>query len=186
LALQHAKRLAELTRPLTAADACELHRLLFERAWRDIAGQHREVEIDAFPNGDLPPHQSAVAGEMLLFGTQLEGSTGAAPRDAAEALDVAIRAHMELVRIHPFQEGNGKTARLLLNTVVMRYVTSPTRPLTFTLDDRDRHVRCVREARQDRAEGFAVLLADLLEQLVEEEEARGRAFVSPWRFLRRN
>ena len=41
----------------------------------------------------------------------------------------SMEAHMEIVRIHPFQEGNGKTARLGMNVLLMRHVTGPTRPL---------------------------------------------------------
>jgi len=89
------------------------------------------------------------------------------PRDASEAVELAIWAHMELVAIHPFQEGNGRTARLLMNVFIMRHVTSPSRPLDIPTHMRDRHIRCVQDARQSRPEGFIAMVVDLLETLAE-------------------
>jgi hypothetical protein len=41
------------------------------------------------------------------------------------ALDVMGRAHAEWVRIHPFANGNGRTARLWANAVAMRHGLPP-------------------------------------------------------------
>lgn len=40
-------------------------------------------------------------------------------------LDVCGWVHAEWVRIHPFREGNGRTARLWANTIAMRYGLPP-------------------------------------------------------------
>lgn len=40
-------------------------------------------------------------------------------------LDVCAWAHAEWVRIHPFANGNGRTARLLANGIAMRYGLPP-------------------------------------------------------------
>jgi Fic family protein len=149
-----------------------------------MAGEYRTVEVDAFaPISDLPPHPSAVPGEMVRLGQELEQRSAVEPADAAEAVDMAIWAHMELVRIHPFQEGNGKTARLLMNVVLMRHVTTPTRPVDIPPSIRERYVMCVQEARQGRPEPFVALVADLLERMAEIEERRA-SFLPPWRRIR--
>jgi Fic family protein len=75
---------------------------------------------------------------------------------------------MELVRIHPFQDGNGKTARLLMNAYLMRHITGPTLPVDIAGEERDRYMRCVQDARQDRFDGFRALLAETLERTVQE------------------
>jgi len=43
----------------------------------------------------------------------------------AAVLDVCAWAHAEWVRIHPFANGNGRTARLLSNSLAMRYGLPP-------------------------------------------------------------
>lgn len=136
-----------------------------------MAGEYRTVEVDAFaPIGDAPPHYTEVLGQMFTFGRELEARTSAAPPEPAAAVEIAIWAHMELVRIHPFQEGNGKTARLLMNVPIMRYVTAPTRPLDIPPTMRDRYMTCVQEHREGRPRAFEDLIADLLERMARREE----------------
>lgn len=161
-------------------------------AWPDLGGQYRTTDIDAFsPIADMPPSHTQVPGEMFVFCRDLESR--AIPADAAEAVDLAVWTHMELVRIHPFQEGNGKTARLALNVLVMRYVSGPTRPLDFRVSARDRYLDAVQDARLGKPEAFHAFVADLLDELVSKEERRQerlsrrqrttiRAFLPrPWR-----
>ena len=46
--------------------------------------------------------------------------------DGFEAvIEVAGWAHSEWVRIHPFANGNGRTARILTNAILMRYGLPP-------------------------------------------------------------
>src|SRR5262249_40537666 len=49
---------------------------------------------------------------MAEFGRQLE-ATPATP-------EAAFDAHFRLVAIHPFSDGNGRTARLLMNLMLLR------------------------------------------------------------------
>jgi Fic family protein len=154
---------------------------MFSEAWPDICGQLRTVEIDAFaPIGDLPPHPAHLQQEMTMFDRELLERTADRPNDPATAVDLAVWAHMEAVRIHPFQEGNGKTARLLMNVIIMRHVTGPTLPVDIPIRMRDRYMTAVQEARQGRFEPFADLIADLLERMAEAEERRS-TLLPAWR-----
>jgi Fic family protein len=167
LATQRAKRLARDGTPLSDLEVCGFHELIFREGWPDHAGRYREVDIDAFPGGDLPPHHSQVRGEMLLYGRELEERMRETDITPADEVDLAIWAHMELVRIHPFQEGNGRTARLVMATIMMRHVTGPTRPLVIPGEHgehRDRYLNAVRAHRQGREEPFLDLIVMLLDQ----------------------
>lgn len=157
---------------------------MFEDAWPDMAGCYRTTEVDAFaPIGDLPPHHDHVPGLMRGFGEELRQRTGRRPTDAAAAVELAAWAHMELVRVHPFQEGNGKTARLLMNVVIMRHVTGPTLPLDIPPGLKERYKNCVQDARQDRPDPFQDLIAELLEQMVERLELHA-SFLPVWKKIR--
>lgn len=57
--------------------------------------------------------------KLLPSGAELD-------RDRLEAVvELAAWAHSEWVRIHPFCNGNGRTARLLTNAILMRYGLPP-------------------------------------------------------------
>ena len=52
----------------------------------------------------------------------LESRTNTIDEDTpvGEVLDTAAWAHFELIRLHPFMEGNGRTARLLVDFIFAR------------------------------------------------------------------
>ena len=78
----------------------------------------------------------AVAEELRAFEETLQRAVAALdalfPRgedvDAdglAAVVDLCAWAHAEWVRIHPFVNGNGRTARILANSLLMRYGVPP-------------------------------------------------------------
>ena len=90
---------------------CELHRRIVARSEPQIAGvysPHRRVAGSpmVFPNPVKVPEL------MQAFGRELESSL-ATP-------DTAFDAHFRLTAIHPFSDGNGRTARLLMNLLLIR------------------------------------------------------------------
>jgi prophage maintenance system killer protein len=61
---------------------------------------------------------------------------GAAGQDGEDAaIDLAAWAHAEWVRIHPFANGNGRSARTLANFVLVRYGIPPVIDLRPRPDD---------------------------------------------------
>lgn len=50
----------------------------------------------------------------------------AAEEAASHPVALAALAHQRLVAIHPFVDGNGRTARLIMNLILMRTGTPPT------------------------------------------------------------
>lgn len=91
------------------------------------------VGASSFPNAQkVPALVAALSGELrerMLVATSLR-----------EQLELAFEAHQRLVSIHPFNDGNGRTSRLLMN-YVQRYYGQP---LTIVF-------------REDRQEYFAAL-----------------------------
>jgi hypothetical protein len=74
-------------------------------------------EVDAF----VARLQSVAARLDRLLPPQAE-----LDRDGLEAvIELAAWAHSEWVRIHAFSNGNGRTARMLANAVLMRYGLPP-------------------------------------------------------------
>jgi Fic family protein len=113
-ALRYVRDLARQTTPLREADIRSLHRLVMQRSDPDMAGsyanQGRYVETDTgrhhFPS---PAEVPALMGDYAQW-------LGAAPANP----ETALTAHRRLVDIHPFNDGNGRTARLVMNLVLLR------------------------------------------------------------------
>jgi len=93
-----------------------------------------EIHVGIGTAEGVPPTQ--VAAQLKAFEARLQRALAVLdrlyPRDReldadglAAAIDAAAWAHAEWVRIHPFANGNGRTARLWANAVFMRYGLPP-------------------------------------------------------------
>jgi Fic family protein len=113
-AIRYVRELARRRSPLTEMDVRSLHRPVVLRSHPGFAGsyadQGRFVLTDAgrraFPS---PAEVPALMGDFAAW-----------LRAASDTPETAFAAHLRLVGIHPFNDGNGRTARLLMNLVLIR------------------------------------------------------------------
>ncbi len=155
-ALRYARALAQRDTVLTEADVRQLHSLVVRRSAPDIAGRYadqgRYVLTDtgrhAFPS---PAEVPALMGDFAAW-------MAAAP----DTPETAFTAHRRLVDIHPFNDGNGRTARLLMNLILLRggYPPVAVRPL-----DRPAYINALQQAQA--AQGSAAFDRLLCERLNE-------------------
>lgn len=93
----------------------ETHRLALGHLYA-FAGRYREVNISK--GGFAFPAARFLAGSMQQF--EQEWLRKPTPPDQNAVLDLVSAIHGELLFIHPFREGNGRTARLLANLMLER------------------------------------------------------------------
>jgi cell filamentation protein, protein adenylyltransferase len=113
-AIRYVRGLARAPGPLSEAEVRNLHRLVVWRSRPDIAGRYadqpRYVLTDtgrhAFP---MPAEIPASMGDFAAW-----------LRTVPDTPATAFTAHRRLVDIHPFNDGNGRTARLLMNLILLR------------------------------------------------------------------
>jgi Fic family protein len=133
------RRYARSHKPITVDTFRNIHKEIFKDAWPEIAGVLRQQDEDVKITGSshLPPHWSEVSNLMHKFDTELpkqleslkfaEGQLfheyiGEAQIDAIQKiLEVTAWVHYKVTYIHPFREGNGRTARLAANLILERY-----------------------------------------------------------------
>ena len=100
---------------LEESDILELHRLFYEKVDGDKAGHYRTVPV--FISGSKyavsPP--ARIASHMRQFVKWFNDNEHRLPTPEFAAL-----AHQKLVFIHPFIDGNGRVARLIMNLALMR------------------------------------------------------------------
>lgn len=82
----------------------------------------------------------------------------------AATLELAAWAHAEWVRIHPFANGNGRTARLWANALLMRYGLPPVVRLR-PRPDAPYGDACAKAMQGDRGPTAAVFRVMLLDHL---------------------
>ena len=66
-------------------------------------------------------------------------------RDVAAIYDLSFWAHFELVTIHPWADGNGRTCRLLMNLLQMEYDVLPTKVLK---EDKAEYIQALIDTRE--------------------------------------
>ena len=68
------------------------------------------------------------------------------PSDTAAVYDLSFWAHFELVTIHPWADGNGRTSRLLMNLLQMEYGVLPIKVLK---EDKAEYIQALIDTREE-------------------------------------
>lgn len=122
---------------LEAADIRTIHTLVLDKLNDDTwAGRLRTVNVRILGSQIPCPNYAKVPDLIDDFTTWLQTAQGPTPTIAADA-------HLKFVGIHPFVDGNGRTARLLMNLLLLQQ----NYPLTYIkAEDRMRYINSVQEA----------------------------------------
>ncbi|MDL2254592.1 Fic family protein [Ruminococcaceae bacterium OttesenSCG-928-I18] len=91
---------------------CKLHHLFYSGIDSEQAGHYRKHQVFITGTEYVPPTAEEVSALMKDFVADLNNK-----RDSLHPVLFAAFAHKRLVDIHPFADGNGRTARLLMNLV---------------------------------------------------------------------
>lgn len=163
---------SENTEPITAHDIRQIHALVLKDINDRAAGGYRQVEVEISGSSYKPPRPECVPGEMESFGSWLKSVSCPGENFATiQGVLVAAVAHTWLVYIHPFIDGNGRVARLLMNLVLMRYGF----PIAvITKDDRLRYYDALETSQTSDLSGFVALIAECIRESLEEYESAAK------------
>ncbi len=92
----------------------KLHRLFYQKVDADQAGQYRSIQVYISGTEYIPPSPEDVPHLMKHLADQIRSS-----QSVLHPIELAAMAHKRLADIHPFIDGNGRTARLLMNLVLV-------------------------------------------------------------------
>lgn len=155
--------------PIAEKDVREIHALVLSGI-HDEAGAYRSVPVAISGSDYPPPGPESVPAQMADFGRWLsEASVRASDAFAGvSGLFTAAAAHTWFVTVHPFIDGNGRVARLLLNLMLMRHGY----PIAIIAkEDRFRYYDTLEASQASDLTPFIVLLAECIEESLEEYEA---------------
>ncbi len=128
--------------PLIEDTVLHIHKVLTQGILGDDAGRYRRMPVYIRGSMDVPPNWVKVPALMEAFVRHFR------TRPADEhPIRFAARAHVDFVGIHPFLDGNGRTARMLVDFLLMREGWPPA---LYTVTDRASYMRAIRSARMDK------------------------------------
>jgi len=113
-AFDHLTTLATGQQPITRDTLLTLHRLVMLNTI-ETAGQFRTIPVSIRGARLTPPPARQVESLMAEWVAWIDGAG-----QAYDPLLRAVIAHHGFLAVHPFVDGNGRTARLLLNLMLMR------------------------------------------------------------------
>ncbi len=106
------RELAAKATPIDETTVRELHRRIVARSQPEIGGVYSTLPRRIAGSPVIFPNAVKIPQLMKDFGEWL-AKAGLSPATSFDA-------HFRLVAIHPFSDGNGRTARLLMNLLLLR------------------------------------------------------------------
>lgn len=112
--------------PFSAHLVKSIHQLILKNIDNTHAGRYRQENVLISGAEHVPPNH-------VLVGEQMQNLVSWHQSFEGHPLERAARLHVDFVKIHPFIDGNGRTARLLMNFDLIK---SGYQPVIFKANDR--------------------------------------------------
>lgn len=166
--------LLDLTRgdsPLTESFFRGLHAMILRERYQVDAqtpdGKPTKKWVEVGQYKTAPNHVLTVTGETFRFAEPIDVQekmqrlmhevNGLQGRTDAEVLVAAAKIHYDFVLIHPFDDGNGRMARLLMNLILIKYGFPPA---VIKTEDKSNYFSALRQADGGQIEVFMEYVAE--------------------------
>ncbi|HYE73261.1 MAG TPA: Fic family protein [Blastocatellia bacterium] len=116
-AIDYVEELAKEETPITEREIKDLHNLIMRGIEPNEAGRYRTIDVRAAGTEHVYPPHFQLQELMDEFSRWLESPNA----KALHPIGYASEAHYRFVAIHPFRDGNGRTGRLLMNLILLRF-----------------------------------------------------------------
>ncbi len=144
--------------PIAEQDLLDLHSMVLQDIDLSAAGHYRVDRVRIAGTGFIPPANHHFAQLIPL----------AFERANAAGLHPVLRAaefHYNLVAIHPFSDGNGRAARLMMNYLLMR---NDYPPALVKVENRSRYLAALDAANKGRVEPFARFIIESIGEALDQ------------------
>lgn len=114
-AIEFVESLADKKESISAFHVRQIHKLVLSQIEDENAGQYRKTEVRIAGAKHIPPEAWDIPQRMTDWEGWLKDS-----QKKIHPVELAAQAHHRLVAIHPFIDGNGRTARLVMNLILFK------------------------------------------------------------------
>lgn len=162
---------------ITEKDILAIHGLILKKIDDSNAGCYRSVAVRIAGVPVVPPNPIKVPELMGNFFKWLHGKNRDHP------VKVGADAHLRLVTVHPFADGNGRTARLLLNLLLLQQGYPPA---LIRREDRKAYLESIGRAQlEGKSDDYYELIykavgrsLDIYLEALNPQSDKGRMFIS--------
>ena len=133
------------------SDILALHRITLKGISDYWAGKYKTSQNRVLGSKlkTTPPYKVSIEMNNLTYELNIN-------KNKYNPIEIAAVAHHELVRIHPFVDGNGRVARLLCNLILMKHGYPP---IMIRANDRKKYFECLEKAHFGNLKIFADFIA---------------------------
>ncbi|MFH1728437.1 MAG: Fic family protein [Pseudomonadota bacterium] len=156
-AIKFIEKLAASKEKITERVIREIHSLILKEIDPDYAGRYRDVAVRIVGSSHKPPEHIKINELMATFEKEVLRKRSLHP------IIKASLAHFELVSIHPFVDGNGRCARLLMNLILIKHGFLPAIVLN---NDRRKYYNTLEKAHKKDKEEFIIFICRAIERTV--------------------
>jgi Fic family protein len=161
------------TRPISEADIRALHKMILVEPYDSPAqttdGLPTTKRITLGEYKTSPNHVKTATGEIHYYATPeetpakmeelMEWYNEVTRYNTIHPVVIAAFFHHKFVEIHPFDDGNGRMSRILMNLILMQYGYPP---VIVKLDDRTNYYSLLSRADNNENWPFVEYIAELL------------------------
>ena len=126
------------TSEFTEHHLLDIHNTILRGIDDKVAGYYRSIPVRISGSQVILPNYRKVPDLMEQFMAELVTASNKHPAE------LAADAHYDLVTIHPFVDGNGRTARLLMNLILLQHGYPPA---LIRKRDRLRYLKALEKAQ---------------------------------------
>ena len=139
---------------LNKAFLCKIQYAITKQTSCRIQGGYRDSEVRIMGSKHIPPGPNEITKLLeRLF------SDFYAKKKILHPIELATLLHNKFVNIHPFTDGNGRTARLLMNWVLLR---NKFPPVIIEVSNKEKYYNVIEAADGGDQRPFAMFLANQL------------------------
>lgn len=139
-------------------DIMAIHKMVLQKINDDQAGRLRTVAVRVIGSPIPCPNYLKVP---TLMDDLITDITTAHDHLAT----IAARAHLQLVYIHPFVDGNGRTARLLMNLILLQEEYAP---VSIDVKERMRYINAIQTALQGDTDEYYLFIYENIERSLDD------------------
>lgn len=151
-----------------------LHKGITERPARGADGNivMRKITPGAYKR--QPNHVLTLSGQIHYYVDPLQvpgemeklvSMIGEKENDM-HSVELAALTHYEITRIHPFDDCNGRVARILLNLILIK---AGYPPIVIKVEERRKYLEALEKADKGDKEGFYLFIAEHVKQSLKDE-----------------